>query len=469
MSLSGVSLFDGEHRDHHENIIDAPLSVKHFGAVGDGTTDDTAAIQEAFDQCLHPDGDHFTKTLVFPWTEQSYVFGALDWHTLDRAADPDTERWFTIQVDGKLKPTETIVLPARRLKLIGGSGAKHAGFAGYGYTEIDGSLVGTDPVISLEDFQATGLVVDGFLVRGFSGNGMFMPGEQPNLTFRGLFFEQASAASGDFSCVKLAASIDDSFEIHFFDCGFDTQTESGYGLELTDFGLTSIERCYFGNRGIYIAADLSTTGGIDIRDCLAETLDHSAITLDSSNGVVQGIHVDRFENADSDQSPTRCLFHNTGTDTYDVQATNCGGYTNVVESGSDRINGLLHRQSRTSAGTTVNQTNRYEHMDRFGRHSIAAPLALVSFDATAADTTPSAGETSFYVLTNGSPTTVSDFDNEVDGQIMHLLFMDGNTTIDHNAGIRLSGGADFVGTANDTLTLISRGGIWYEVSRSVNG
>jgi hypothetical protein len=47
--------------------------------------------------------------------------------------------------------------------------------------------------------------------------------------------------------------------------------------------------------------------------------------------------------------------------------------------------------------------------------------------------------------------------------------MDGNTTIDHNAGIRLSGGSDFVGTANDTLTLISRGGIWYEVSRSVNG
>jgi hypothetical protein len=60
----------------------------------------------------------------------------------------------------------------------------------------------------------------------------------------------------------------------------------------------------------------------------------------------------------------------------------------------------------------------------------------------------------------------------VRGQQVTLIF---NTaiTVFNGANLKLAGGANFVSTANDTLTLIYNGsgstaGIWTEVARSVN-
>jgi len=69
--------------------------------------------------------------------------------------------------------------------------------------------------------------------------------------------------------------------------------------------------------------------------------------------------------------------------------------------------------------------------------------------------------------TSGTPTITNFVDPHV-GVPFTLLF-DGATVVQDNAIIQLSGGANFTGTTNDTLTLVyGTDGIFREISRSVN-
>lgn len=82
-------------------------------------------------------------------------------------------------------------------------------------------------------------------------------------------------------------------------------------------------------------------------------------------------------------------------------------------------------------------------------------------------TTPSVSGATYFVILNSSPTTITNFTNAVDGQIIYLYFTDSNTTIDRS-NCYLAGGVNFVSTAADVLALIKSGSYWFEVSRSVN-
>jgi hypothetical protein len=86
---------------------------------------------------------------------------------------------------------------------------------------------------------------------------------------------------------------------------------------------------------------------------------------------------------------------------------------------------------------------------------------------TAGTTTPSVSGISYMSITNSSPTTITNFTNGEEGQVIYLHFNDSNTTITRNNAY-LAGGANFVSTAADTLTLVKEGLYWYEISRSAN-
>ena len=92
---------------------------------------------------------------------------------------------------------------------------------------------------------------------------------------------------------------------------------------------------------------------------------------------------------------------------------------------------------------------------------------------TDGDATPSVSGPRLQVLTivNASPTTITNFDDEVSGQMLVLTFQDANTTVQHNTDIKLAGAVDFVAGQNDTLTLVKQGASpfrFVEVARSVN-
>ncbi len=107
-------------------------------------------------------------------------------------------------------------------------------------------------------------------------------------------------------------------------------------------------------------------------------------------------------------------------------------------------------------------------LDRLGGELSGGTAVLANVDA---DATPSVANGDIMVMTNTGATTVTAFDDAAVGQRLLLIFTDGNTTIqDASIGgvIQLNGGANFTGSANDTLELVWDGTNWYEVSRSVN-
>jgi len=89
------------------------------------------------------------------------------------------------------------------------------------------------------------------------------------------------------------------------------------------------------------------------------------------------------------------------------------------------------------------------------------------------DTTPSVRVSGGEVLkTNvfrcNANGTITTFDDGVEGQEITVL-LDGSTTLVHGATLKLAGGSNLTGTANDVVRLVLISGVWYETGRSVNG
>lgn len=70
-------------------------------------------------------------------------------------------------------------------------------------------------------------------------------------------------------------------------------------------------------------------------------------------------------------------------------------------------------------------------------------------------------------MVTGGTTTITNFTDGYSGQVLEILSQHA-ITITNNANILLAGATNYVMTANDTLTLINRNGVWYELARSVN-
>jgi len=85
------------------------------------------------------------------------------------------------------------------------------------------------------------------------------------------------------------------------------------------------------------------------------------------------------------------------------------------------------------------------------------------------DATPSvSGDYTVFYTNNSVSTTITNFDNGTNGQIIYVGFNDSNTTIAKSATIYPQGGVDFSPSAYDMVVFARLGGIWREVSRSIN-
>lgn len=71
-------------------------------------------------------------------------------------------------------------------------------------------------------------------------------------------------------------------------------------------------------------------------------------------------------------------------------------------------------------------------------------------------------------LTNASATSITNFTNGEDGQVINLRFSDANTTLVNSTSLHLAGAVNFVSSNLDTLVLRNDSGAWYEQSRSLN-
>lgn len=71
-----------------------------------------------------------------------------------------------------------------------------------------------------------------------------------------------------------------------------------------------------------------------------------------------------------------------------------------------------------------------------------------------------------FSVTNGGATNITNFSGQT-GQVINLLFTNGNSTLKYDATkIVLKGAADVTPAANQMVTLALKGAIWYEVTRN---
>lgn len=84
------------------------------------------------------------------------------------------------------------------------------------------------------------------------------------------------------------------------------------------------------------------------------------------------------------------------------------------------------------------------------------------------DTTPSVANGNVFKTSNSSATTVTGFDDGSAGQVITVIFMDNNTTLDHSATLRLEGSVDWSPPAYSVINLVYDGSGWFETSRKTS-
>jgi len=124
-----------------------------------------------------------------------------------------------------------------------------------------------------------------------------------------------------------------------------------------------------------------------------------------------------------------------------------------------------------SASGTVSGTIEYNNGAFRGRNdSDWTMLGPKVKEISSNEEAPSAQYATMFLTESSDSTalTIVNITNGYIGQELTIVFRHNTTTIQSNTDIKLSGGADFSGTTDDTLTLIYQGNTWLEKCRSVN-
>lgn len=90
-------------------------------------------------------------------------------------------------------------------------------------------------------------------------------------------------------------------------------------------------------------------------------------------------------------------------------------------------------------------------------------LAQRKLGFTADDATPSVNSfTDIYFTQNSNPTTITDFDDGLEGQKIRVIINDNNTTVDFtSSGLRGNGGVDWSPSKYDFMECFYDGTDWY--------
>ena len=108
----------------------------------------------------------------------------------------------------------------------------------------------------------------------------------------------------------------------------------------------------------------------------------------------------------------------------------------------------------------------FEKFYRSGSLPTSYVRPLVTF--VRGDATPSVAQGEVFKTDNSWATMITNFDNGIPQKEITIIFTEGNTTVQHNSKIRLAGGVNFAGAADDVLVMIFDGAVWREKSRSLN-
>lgn len=135
---------------------------------------------------------------------------------------------------------------------------------------------------------------------------------------------------------------------------------------------------------------------------------------------------------------------------------------NGVRDYNSSINAVEFTDDAAQQGTRCFVDAPYHHINyRNSRSQYTDAIGFAPSDAT-----PSVQIGNVFATVNGSATTITNFDDGKNGQVIWVR-LDANTTVQDNASIRCSGGADITGAASMLVSFVNIGGTWYQASPTV--
>jgi Right handed beta helix region len=500
------------------------ISIKAFGAVGDGVTNDTAAVQGAMNagaRAVYCDPGIFAIDTVTIPASVRHVSGAC---TLkQRAVNHNTlnvVRPSGLVIEGLTLegvPGSDIAAKNNGIFVSGGSNVLIHGVTCSGYRQNcvwaeDSSDVTVDRILGYG--LAKGVQFRG-VRRGAITNSVFRDTAVPSTIFTiAIFLDSSSGhAFGVCSDIRIANNLvanyvnSQAIEVHAgqrvtITGNIAANVMMGISMNAAVAADTISDVTVSGNtiQGTSTRFDGATGGagiqaaGFDVRHpatnvaIVGNTVrSMNGALLDSSTGAIQAHEADNVtimgntiqstaanaivvgpaargvlvgQNTVSQVQPVRgasagILVNGAGTSGA-IVGNWVSNATDGVRLGGDNYPNLVVDRNRF---TLV--TSRYVNP----MHAITEGVGVYKPGATALDAAN--GEIGFFVIANPRPTTISDFTNGAEGQILRLQFADANTTVSRTH-VMLMKGVNFTSAANAILTLVKQGRYWREVSRSTN-
>ena len=479
-------------------ILGAPVNILDYGADPTGVADSTAAFQAAINagSVVVPPGDYtmswaaISADVIIPSNRKIEVQkGATITNTGGRftANNVNNIEW---QIDGWVKSVAMRTAASRPLVTASAdergfiefsedymAGSAASGFTVHGTGKVSGDWVGTPNVSSLFPFQVNrkgiacwnskNVLVNGLEIFGFDGEAVyasFFDAASENIVFSNNNVHDTRFNSLNFNAGANGGNVKicnnravDTYQLEasvgeITDNYIDTTTS--YGI-FTGAGAGAgpmvIKRNIVKSSGLSaiaaINASVSPSTGLDVCDNTIIDSGQYSILIDYFNDVtVRG---------------NSCTGSATTAGGYDIGLSNVLRATvsenTFMEPGGFRVGPMAlvgidisaDRNSNVNVLTTGTVTT-------YANNGVVGVAGAVTL------TLPLLGQ---IFLVSGSLTTTSITATGNAGRMV-VLISQANLTLTDGSNLKIAG--NFVGTADDTITLICDGTNWFEVSRSVN-
>jgi len=393
---------------------DGFISVKTFGATGDGTSDDTAAIQTAIDVAVG-------NVVVFP--PGTYLVGGLK-------------------------------LPSD-VRLVGSSVA-------YTYLKVKPGFTG--PAIT-DTGNATRIQIEQLVLDcadQAAGNGIELglsqsgPNTQHNFLawLRGVRVRECPGIA-----FRIHSNVSELVDVW-------ASYGNGTGMELSGTVVRAHRVACEGSveRELLLRCTDAHISGLHVETGVRDT----PLLIDGYGAVLDGVTLS-VDRATAIEDVIRMTARSAGCELRGVRI-------NLNQPGSDYV--TLLRDEASGVTITKQQLPHPLHLGLYlqrglpnylgelrGMTRFTGGVAFTPITMADGEGAPSVRESAVLKAANSRATTITDFSGAVEGQEITIV-LDGRTTIESNARIRLRGQRGFRGRRGDTMTLIRVDGVWYEKSRS---
>ncbi|HEV2289136.1 MAG TPA: glycosyl hydrolase family 28-related protein [Candidatus Acidoferrales bacterium] len=335
--------------------------IRNYGAVGDGKTNDTVAVQYAINAAAAngggvvyiPAGVFVVRNLFFP---------------------PTGGNWVLIWMDGSLYLTQTLEMNERCYALVGRSGAVFQAFQ----QQPSAALLFEKTINPVIRISANPVYLEGLNLKGFEGDGIVATDAACELYMNRMQLT-CYGTSADVVPLRVENSTY-SFGLYIQNSVLQAPILPGaHSLVLRNYSIVRIQDSTLIGGGIFMSAEGIEAANYSFENVLYENGYTPFLQIDNSGAWFTGITLDHIEMADPAVYPAYLLDSSGTGETVGVlmtMARNAGGYAMVT--GNSPIKGLYVFPASSTDKSKVEFLGQQDYYAYFDCHEGVTNLARLS-------------------------------------------------------------------------------------------